>query len=531
MSRKPSRATPHRTGHGVSSAPGVALVLVLVLVLALVALAVVARVRAGRAAGAAPSPPVVSVGDGAYGAPLPDGFIGLSLEYYGMQQYTGANPAALNPVFEQLVRNLSPGQTPVLRLGGDSTDVTWWPVPGVATPGVVTYELSSAWIRTTAALTRALGAKLILGLNLAINSPKLAAAEAQALIGGIGLGSISAFEIGNEPDVYQLFPDYKSAAGKVSHVRGSGYDFADFTRQFAAVRQALGDAPVAGPALGGSRSGWASDLGQFIAAEPGLALVTVHAYPLVGCAAAPSSSPEYPTIAHLLSAPATSGLARGIAPLVTGARAHGLALRVDEFNSVTCRGTPGVSDVFASALWALQTLFALDQAGVAGVNIHMFPTADYAPFSTVETNGVWRAKVAPEYYGLLMFTQAAPPGSQLLPVRSVIANGVGIWATAGPGKAIRVVLFNDGGTSQRLALRLPRGAVGAATDEQLLAPALNASTAITLGGQTFGGSTTTGNLSGSRQTTTITPQAGSYAVTVPAASASLLSWSAAASVP
>ena len=297
---------------------------------------------------------------------------------------------------------------------------------------MVTYTLTPDWIRTTAALTKALGAKLILGINLAINSPKLAAAEAQALLAGIGSQSIDAFEIGNEPDIYQLFPSYKDPAGKLVHVRGKGYDFTDFTRQFAAVRQTLPQLPIAGPALGGSGSGWAGDLGQFIEAEPGLSLVTVHQYPLLGCNDVPTSMPQYPTIAHLLSNYATTGFAQSIDPLLAVANDDRLALRVDELNSVTCGGTVGVSDTFASALWALDTMFALDQAGVAGVNIHTFPGAHYALFSTTDTDGHWRAIVHPEYYGLLMFTQAAPPGSQLLPVSASATKAVKIWATITP---------------------------------------------------------------------------------------------------
>jgi hypothetical protein len=497
--------------------------------LVLAALAVVGCLQGAGAAGAAPTPPIVSVGNVAFGAPLPAGFIGLSLEYFAVPGYTGSDPAAVDPVFEQLVRNLSPGQAPVLRIGGDSTDRTWWPVPGVATPAVVTYALTPGWIQTTAALAKALGAKLILGINLAINSPTLAAAESRALVTGIGSGSIAALEVGNEPDAYRLFPNYKGSAGKIMHVRGRGYDFADFTRQFAAVRQALPQVPIAGPALGGSGSGWAGDLDQFIAAEPGLSLVTVHTYPLIGCSKI-ASSPRYPTIAHLLSASSTSGLARGVEPLVTGARASRLALRVDELNSVTCGGTAGVSDTFASALWALQTMFALDQAGVSGVNIHMFPGAHYALFSTLQTDASWQASVHPEYYGLLMFTQAAPPGSQLLPVSPVASKTIETWATIGPGNTIRLVMINDGSAAQALQVAAPQGFAGPATEEQLLAPGLNATAGITLGGRTFGGSTNTGTLAGSQQTAPIAPRAGSYAITLPAASATMLTWSSVASI-
>jgi len=38
------------------------------------------------------------------------------------------------------------GQAPVLRIGGDSTDTTWWPTPGLRPPPGVTYSLSPRWL-------------------------------------------------------------------------------------------------------------------------------------------------------------------------------------------------------------------------------------------------------------------------------------------------------------------------------------------------------------------------------------------------
>ena len=65
---------------------------------------------------------------------IPSGFLGLSLEYPAVEAYAGKDPNAVNPVFEQLIRNLTPGQAPDLRIGGDSTDGTWWPAPHLHPP-------------------------------------------------------------------------------------------------------------------------------------------------------------------------------------------------------------------------------------------------------------------------------------------------------------------------------------------------------------------------------------------------------------
>src|SRR6516162_318292 len=73
---------------------------------------------------------------------VPFGFIGLSLEYPAVEAYAGINPLAPDPVFVQLVRNLAPGQAPVLRIGGDSSDRTWWPTPGLTRPPGVKFSIT-----------------------------------------------------------------------------------------------------------------------------------------------------------------------------------------------------------------------------------------------------------------------------------------------------------------------------------------------------------------------------------------------------
>lgn len=482
-------------------------------------LATAGWVQAGEAASARSTAVIAIVQAGPLGASTPAGFVGLSFEYSAVPAYAGA-PSAINPALVQLIRNLAPGRTPVLRIGGDSTDTTWWPVRGVRQPGIVNYTLTRGWLQTTAALARATGARLILGINLATNDPRLAAAEARALLAGIGRRSIEALEVGNEPDVYQSFPAYRNAHGAIVHVRGPRYDFGTYLKQFSAVRRALPRLPIAGPALGGA--GWISKLGQFITAEPSLRLVTLHFYPLV--CFAPPSSPLYPTIAHLLSDASTTDLARSLAGPAEVAHANGLELRVGELNSVTCGGRLGVSNTFASALWALDTLFALDQAGVDGVNFHTFPGAIYAPFSFTDAGGQWSASVLPEYYAMLMFGRAAPPGSRILPVKTVPAGPVKVWATVAHNKTVRVVLINERASSEQVLLTAPPGATGPAASEQLLAPSLTATSGVSLGGQSFGSSTDTGILTGPPEDGSIARVKGVYPVTLPPDSATLLSW-------
>ena len=97
------------------------------------------------------------------GRPIPAGFLGFSIEFQAIRAYTGSDPAQINPVLVQLIRNLSPGQAPVIRIGGDSTDASWVPTAGVKPPPQVTYTLTPSWFATTDALVRALGARVIVG--------------------------------------------------------------------------------------------------------------------------------------------------------------------------------------------------------------------------------------------------------------------------------------------------------------------------------------------------------------------------------
>ena len=141
--------------------------------------------------------------------PLPSGFLGLSMQYKAFEQYAGTNPKSLNPAFLNLIRQIAPDQSPVLRFGGDSTDWTWWPVPGMKKPPGVTYALTPRWLQIARAMNADLNSRLILGINLEAASVKLAQTEANALVNGIGKQSIAGLEIGNEPELYIAFNWYR----------------------------------------------------------------------------------------------------------------------------------------------------------------------------------------------------------------------------------------------------------------------------------------------------------------------------------
>ena len=468
---------------------------------------------------AAPAGALVTavVGGPSAAPPVAPGFLGFSMEFYAVHEYAGSNPDQLDPVLVQLIRNLNPGQAPVLRIGGDSADQTWWPVPGVLPPRGIDYPLTRGWIRVLSSLARTLGAKLIVGVNLMLDRPALAGAEARALLSGLG-GSLEAFELGNEADLYGSLPWYSSPAGKHVFARPRSYSVSGFLRDAAAVGSALPATPLAGPAF--ANPGWmTAGLAPYLAATRRLAVVTMHRYPLRGCNTTPTS-PLFASIPDLLTDYAQAGIALSVAPYVAMAHADHLPFRIDELNSVACSGTTGVSDTFASALWMLDTLFELANVGVDGVNVHTLAGAKYQPFSFTDGAGGWQAAVQPDYYGMLMFAQAAPPGSQLLGVGGVPDGPVHVWATLAPDGTERLVLINeDVAGAQTVAVGAPGTSAQA---EMLSAPGADATTGVTLGGQSFGTETSTGTLPGPPVTATVYPFLGSYSITLPPASAVML---------
>jgi hypothetical protein len=445
--------------------------------------------------------------------PLPSGFLGLSMQYKTFEPYAGTNPKAINPAFLNLIRAIAPDQSPVLRFGGDSTDWTWWPVPGMKKPGGVTYTLTPKWLQLARAMNTTLNSRLILGINLEAGSVKLAQTEADALVNGIGKPSIAGLEIGNEPELYSAFNWYSRNGVGVKGRPRSWTEAAFFQQfnQFASVMPA--GVPIAGPASGSVK--YLAQLGSFLKGQPRVKLATFHAYPLKHC-----TTGKVLTMSQLLSPAATSGFAQAQAQYVNVSHKYGTLARLDEINGITCGGYGGVSNAFGSALWVLDTLFELDKVGVDGVNIQTVPGGVQEIFGPVAGGGSSMV-VHPEFYGMMMFAQAAPAGSRLISIPAKLPSGVNLWATRATDGTVHVVLINDN-FSQSTTVSVPLSSpAGPGTLEALRAPHVTSTSGVTIGGRTFGAATTNGLLP-AYQLQPVTGSRGSYSVRVPPATAIML---------
>jgi hypothetical protein len=477
------------------------------------------------AAGHPPGPTVpaeVTVSPHAAMTPVPRSYLGLSTEYWALPLWSEYMPLLQRAL--ALVHVTGSGPL-VLRVGGDSADHSFWD-PDAAPMPRWAFTLRPRWLRQARQLVNGLGIKLIIDLNLITDSPAAAAQWARAAESGLPRHSIIAFEVGNEPDIYSR-ADWLAItagsrfAGKPSPGRSlpatltAGHYVDDFRAYAHALEQVAPQTVLAGPALANPviHRRWVTRL--IGGAGRSLGLVTIHRYPYSGCAGRRGSE-SYATIGRVLSPAASTGMASALRPEVDAAHDAGLPLRLTELNSVNCGGRDGVSNSFATALWAPDALFALLRSGVDGVNLHVRADAINAPFA-ITANGL---DARPLLYGLIMFAHALGPQAQLvsLSTRHARSLNLGAWAVRVGTDTLHVMLIDKSRRSVRVSLRLP--ATADASVQRLLAPSARSVTGVTLGGQSLASD---GRWQGTAADQTVAPRRGAYTVSVREQSAALIS--------
>ena len=475
----------------------------------------VARQRQGSLARTQPGSPDATVTLEAPGARVPPSFVGVSADPPEVRDYLRASPAFGRAVSLLRVRDGSPM---LLRVGGKSADFLYWKYRGRHDPRFVVHA-GSRWLAGLARLTRANGFRVSLGLNLAAHAPRMAVGFAKAVKRGLPRGALVELSIGNEPDVYERHPMLEaervpSTLPRTPRHWTRGYSMARYRRDFLAYASALRSAglglPLAGPET--AHVPWRDALAPLGPSGP--KHLAIHRYALTACPG--PHSPLYPTIARLLDEQSSTGLAEGLPEMAGPGHAAGRTVRLSEFAQNSCPGDHGVSDSFATALWAPDALFSLVAAGVDGVNFQL-RTAQRN--SALAVRG--RAVIArPALYGIALFARTTGPGARLVRVSTVAAAGLRLkaWAVRSSDK-LRVLLINKGPRAASVRVRDPGTSAAAASVVRLTAPSIRATTGTRLGGQSIASS---GRLVG-RPATSTTPRDGdAYRVAVPGYSAALV---------
>jgi len=444
--------------------------------------------------------------------PVPASFLGLSFEVADLPRlarYAAGGGSDL----VALLRSLGTG---VLRLGGISADTQAAWAPDGRAPSWATTPLSAADIQGIGWLARESGWRVLLTVNLGHPDAAAAAQEVAAARRALG-ASLAGVELGNEPDRYQR-----------KGLRGPSWDFSRYQAQVAEYRAAI-TAAAPGVALAGPDASSGTGPLEWVADEARLvrpALLTDHYYP--------SSSCGYtPVLSELLSPAIRAHESAMLARLGAIQRAAGIPLRVDETNNISCEGQPGVSDTFAAALWALDYATRAMRAGVAGLDFHnlIAKPRTYTLLAARSGAGLARGELhaQPQWYALLLAHSLL--GGRPLGARVTTAGGAGrapaltASALTGPGGRLQIVLddFDPPAAGPALVrLRVPRRYAGG-TILRLTAPSLQASAGVRLGGTAVAAD---GSWRPASPMPRVSGGPGSLALSVPAASAALITLSA-----
>jgi hypothetical protein len=494
----------------------------IVAALVLVAAIVAALMLGTRSRGPVPAPvapgsvatprvdATVALGTGSR-VTVPGSFLGVSTEYWTIPVW-----ARQMGLLRRVLAMLSQDGPIRLRIGGDSADRALW-APTKELPEWV-FELTPSWLRQTSQIVNQTHVKLILDLNLVTSTPALGARWAKTAVARLPRGSIAAFEVGNEPDIYSRSAWQRITSGSgvpplPSRITATSYAHS-FTSYANALAKVAPGMPLLAPALAEPQKnyGWVTKLLQ--APHPGLAAITAHRYPYDTCAK--RRSPTFPTIARVLSENATVGMGRTALTIEHISDRAGLPLWLTEINSVTCGGTKGVSDAFATALWAPDALFELVCAGVESASIHVRADAINMAFSLTRTGLV----AHPLFYGMVVFAKMLGPGAQLIPLHLAAPAALHLkaWAVRLSDGVMHVLLLDKGGRSVRVRLALPF--TGTATVQWLTAPEVTSTGQVTLGNQHL---TRAATWAGTPRAETVAPTRTGYLIGVPRYSAALIS--------
>jgi hypothetical protein len=351
------------------------------------------------------------------GIVLPASPAGLSVETYVLPVWWG--PGSCRSPAREVLRMAG---RPEIRIGGNSQDRIW---PNADLPRGQEQVADAAFYHAVRCLG-ATGSPVLLGLNLLGRDPQ-ATGDLLAAAGGLVPKDQLTIAIGNEPNLY---------GGRLPAPGGYAGYLRLYDDMLDALRARFGTflPPVAGPDAATYR--WAAESAQFIR-DLRPAQADAHLYGLSGCRETPESV-TYPTIERLLDPAASTVLVRNLRAVVQAAQEIGVPAQLSEINSAACRGVHGVSDSFASALWALRLLGDATLAGFSRLQFHSSDSV-YDPFfvtprKTVTFRPVWTA--------ILLANALWPAGTRPMRVLGSVEPRLGTWAARRPDGGLTLLAVN-----------------------------------------------------------------------------------------
>jgi hypothetical protein len=353
------------------------------------------------------------------------------------------------------------------------------------------------------AFAQAAGIKIIFTLRLKVFNTSAAAGEAAYIMKHYS-SLTDCFEVGNEPNVY--ISSY------------STYD-SDFKAYQSAVLSAAPGAKFCAPATtNGGGQPWAESFANEYKGDNSILLICGHYYP-----GARTGSGTNADIDFLLD-PSRLTTGSNSYPLYysqfpTTAVSDSEIFRLEETNSLASQGEAGVSNVYASTLWALDYMHWWAMKNSQGLNFHTGATSVYDPIMPTTLTGSYTAE--PVAYGIKAFGLGSS-GENVSTVIGSNPNTVNITAygVLDPvsGNLFVTLVNKEHFTGAKNAtVTLEPGATysgGQIWNLQQTNGDVTATSGVTLGGAAIG---TDGSWNG--KSSPISPSSGTFTISVPAASA------------
>ena len=323
------------------------------------------------------------------GKTIPSDFAGLSFEKNSLNQ------GVFSPHRDTLIRLFQTCGIKSLRVGGNSVDETTLSLDTTSTDTTFTRaELDNLFLFAQQA-----SCKILMGLNLRDSNASLAATEASYVM-QYQNSALFGFEVGNEPDLYHI-----------NHYRKSSYwdtnNESEYKHYYDSIKYYQPTAVFTGPACASKYKEFTEPFRR--AMDTIISMLTQHYY-----GGDTNAVTVHERIDTLLSKEKLRRVSKEVDSLVKCADSSGIPFRMSECNSWDHGGKKGVSNAFASALWALDYMYKLADDGCAGVNFHGGLDGWYTVFSKTDT--IYSAR--PIAYGILAFQI----GSKGMFISSTVTN-------------------------------------------------------------------------------------------------------------
>jgi hypothetical protein len=386
---------------------------------------------------------------------IPETFEGLSYETGILANSSGFLNEG-NTVLVRLIKNLGGG---ILRVGGNSSDKTYWTgKPRLKTTG--SDSLTTTDIDNLSSFSSAIGWKVLFGLNLGDYNPDLAADEAQYLNSSLKT-NLWALQNGNEPDIY-------TSNGLRTKTYSTANYLMEWNSYYQAVKNLVPNLVFAGPDVAYNQT-W---INSFSPVENmNVVMMDGHYY---------RTGPSTDTNIHYQTILAPdSKFTAYLQTLYNASSKYNLPFRLSECNSVYNGGKTGVSDVFASSLWALDFMWQVAENKGSGVNFHGGSGGPYSPF--ISTNGITSPR--PIYYSMLAFNYGGTGGNIIPATLSANPYNCTAYACIKNGITYLTLINKEPLKNLSFSIQLTHSS-SSVQIQSLVAPSITANSGISFAGNT-----------------------------------------------